>query len=120
MVVVFCQAQQAPVLMTAKYNYSNNSFNLKCQLKWTSLVHQQTLVKLCCGPKKQTASTVHVTLGSFGKLNKVIFPSQPKTHVFRDILPERSRAALMGSLSHWMREKCPYMDFHPSIWQEVL
>ncbi len=33
MVVVFCQAQQAPVLMTAKYNYSNNSFNLKYKLK---------------------------------------------------------------------------------------
>ncbi len=74
MVVVFCQAQQAPVLMTAKYNYSNNSFNLK----WTSLVHQQTLVKL---PQKQTASTIHVTLGSFGKLNKVIFPSQPNTRL---------------------------------------
>ncbi len=40
-------------------------------------------------PEKQTISTVHVTLGCFGKLNKVIFPSQPKTHFFRDILPER-------------------------------
>ncbi len=26
--------------------------------------------------------------GFFGKLNNVIFPSQPKTHFFRDILPE--------------------------------
>ncbi len=26
-------------------------------------------------------------VGFFGKLNKVIFPSQPKTHFFRDILP---------------------------------
>ncbi len=28
--------------------------------------------------------------GFFGKLNKVIFPSQPKTHFFRDFLPERA------------------------------
>ncbi len=28
--------------------------------------------------------------GIFGKLNKVIFPSQPKTHFCRDIFPERS------------------------------
>ncbi len=28
--------------------------------------------------------------GFFRKLNKVIFPSQPKTHFFRDFLPERA------------------------------
>ncbi len=71
MVVVFCQARQAPVLMTAKYNYSNNSFNLKCQLKWTSLVHQQTLVKL---PQKQTASTIHVTWVLLGSWTRLSFP----------------------------------------------
>ncbi len=66
-----------------------------------------TLVKLHCCPIKQTASTVHATLGSFGKLNKVIFPLQP--NFFRDILPERvsCRAAgwstLIGTLllSRW-------------------
>ncbi len=31
--------------------------------------------------------------GFFGKLNKVIFPLQPKTHFFRDILPERVPSA---------------------------
>ncbi len=68
-------------------------------------------------------------VGCFGKLNKVIFPSQPKTHFFRDILPERGPccqpadwSALMGalSLSLWsmrartrsFREKCPYKEFH--------
>ncbi len=57
-------------------------------------------------PEKQTISTVHITVGSFGKLNKVIFSSQPKTHFFRDILPERvpccqpaDWSALMGALS---------------------
>ncbi len=39
----------------------------------------------------------------FGKLNKVIIPSQPKTHFFRDILPERvpcsrMKRVLMASL----------------------
>ncbi len=43
-------------------------------------------------------------LCSFGKLNKVIFPLQPKTHFFRDILRERvpcsaaEWSALMGAL----------------------
>ncbi len=57
-------------------------------------------------PEKQTISTVHVTVGCFRKLNKVIFPSQPKTHFFRDILPERGPCCqpadwseLMGALS---------------------
>ncbi len=58
-----------------------------------------TLAKLHCCPENQTASTVHVTLGSFGTLNNVIFPLQPTTHFFRDILPERvPSSALMGAL----------------------
>ncbi len=67
-----------------------------------------TLVKLNCCPEKQTTSTVHVTLGSFGKLNNVNFPLQPKTHFFRDILPERvlcsaaEWSTLMGALSLWL------------------
>ncbi len=36
--------------------------------------------------EKQTASTVHVTLGSLGSC---IFPSHPKTHSFRDIFLEQ-------------------------------
>ncbi len=64
-------------------------------------------------PEKQTISTVHVTVGCFGKLNKVIFPSQPKTHFFRDILPERvpccqpvDWSVLMGALSFSLWSMC--------------
>ncbi len=34
---------------------------------------------------------IHVlhNVGFFGKLNKVLFPSQPKTHFFSDILPKQ-------------------------------
>ncbi len=87
-------------------------------------------------PEKQTISTVHVTVGCFGKLNKVIFPSQPKTHFFRDILPERGPCcqpadwtALMGALSlslcsmhvrtRSFREKCPYKEFHRRLRHKV-
>ncbi len=66
-------------------------------------------MKLHCWPGKTNCIHCSRNAGFFGKLNKVIFPSQPKTHFFRDILPERvlcSAAewrALMGAhlLSLW-------------------
>ncbi len=75
---------------------------------WAAFI-KLSLRNSVAAPEKQTAFTVHVTLGSFGKLNKVIFPSQPKTHFFRDILPERVPCSaagwnvLMGThlLSRW-------------------
>ncbi len=63
-----------------------------------------TLEKLRCCPGKTNCIHCLHNAGFFGKLNKVIFPSQPKTHFFRDILPERvlcsaaEWSALMGAL----------------------
>ncbi len=47
-----------------------------------------TLEKLRCCPGK--TKCIHCLRNAvfFGKLNNVIFPLQPKTHFFRDILPE--------------------------------
>ncbi len=77
-------------------------------LNWALFIKRSstnTLVKLHCCPKKHTASTVHITLGSFGKLNKVLFFLQPKTNFFRDILPEQciwmKRVDVLLLLSLW-------------------
>ncbi len=105
---------------------ANPASNWALFIKRSSTKHLRNSI---AAPEKQTISTVHVTVGCFGKLNKVIFPSQPKTHFFRDILPERGPccqpadwSALMGalSLSLWsmrartrsFREKCSYKEFH--------
>ncbi len=47
-----------------------------------------TFEKLRCCPGKTNCIHRLRNAGFFGKLNNVIFPSQPKTHFFRDILPE--------------------------------
>ncbi len=65
---------------------ANPASNWALFIKRSSTKHLRNSI---AAPEKQTISTVHVTLGCFGKLNKVIFPSQPKTHFFRDVLPER-------------------------------
>ncbi len=69
-------------------------------------VHQQThLRNSVAAPEKTDCIHCLRNAGFFGKLNKVIFPSQPKTHFSRDILPERvpcsaaEWSALMGALS---------------------
>ncbi len=71
--------------------------------------------------------------GFFGKLNKVIVPSQPKTHFFRDILPERVRPVQLNEMRWWahivlalidtcmgafFREKYPYKEFHRRLRHE--
>ncbi len=65
---------------------ANPVLNWALFIKRSSTKHLRNSI---AAPEKQTISTVPVTVGSFGKLNKVIFSSQPKTHFFRDILPER-------------------------------
>ncbi len=85
----------------------------------------KTLEKLHCCPEKQTISTVHVTLGCFGKLNKVIFPHNQKHTSLETFFPSESRAALpieacwLAALAPvdactdaFFREKCPYKEFH--------
>ncbi len=65
-----------------------------------------TLQKLCCCPGKTNCIHSFRDAGFFGKLNKVFFPSQPKTHFFRDILPKRvpcGWSALMAALSLLLR-----------------
>ncbi len=76
-------------------------------LNWALFIKRSstnTLVKLHCCPKKH-ASTVHITLGYFGKLNKVIFFLQPQTNFSRDILPEQciwmKRVDVLLLLSLW-------------------
>ncbi len=77
-------------------------------------------------PRKTNCIHCSRNAGFFGKLNKVIFPSQPKTHFFRDFLPERvdGRAlalalvdACTGAL---FREKCPYKEFHRRLRHDLL
>ncbi len=82
---------------------ANPASNWALFIKRSSTKHLRNSI---AAPEKQTISTVHVTVGSFGKLNKVILTSQPKTHFFRDILPERvpccqpaDWSVLMGALS---------------------
>ncbi len=65
---------------------------------------KKTLEKLCCCPEKTNYIHGLCNAGFFGKLNKVIFHSQPKTHFFRDILPERvpcSSAAVQPDEARW-------------------
>ncbi len=52
--------------------------------KWQEQTN--TRAKLCCFPGKTNCIHCSCNTGFFGKLNKVIFPSQPKTHFFGDIL----------------------------------
>ncbi len=91
----------------------------------------KTLEKLRCCPGKTNYIHCSRNAGCFGKLNKVIFPSQPKTHFFRDILPERvscsdearwwarSRLTLVDVCTDaFFREKCPYKEFHPRLRQQ--
>ncbi len=55
--------------------------------------------------EKQTASTVHVTLGSSGSWTRLSFPYNQKHTTLETFFPSESRAtewsALMGALSRW-------------------
>ncbi len=73
-------------------------------------------------PRKTNCIHCLRNAGFFRKLNKVIFPSQPKTHFFRDILSERvpcsrkscvdgrtlSLAPVDVCMGSFSRGKCPY------------
>ncbi len=94
---------------------------IKCSLT-------NTLEKLRCCPGK--ANCIHClrNAGFCGKLNKVIFPSQPKTHFFRDILHERVPCSAAGwsalindalalplvdaCTGAFFLEKCQFKEFH--------
>ncbi len=61
------------------YSWGRSSFQYQTMCKsssnWALFIKRSTtniLVKLHCCPEKQTASTVHVTLGYFGKANLYI------------------------------------------------
>ncbi len=90
-----------------------------------------TLEKLCCCPGKTNCIHGSRNTGFFGKLNKVIFPSQPKTHFFRDILPERVPCSIAVNEGHalalalvnactgaFFLEKCPNKEFHHCLCQQ--
>ncbi len=97
---------------------ANPASNWALFIKRSSTKHLRNSI---AAPEKQTISTVHVMVGCFGKLNKVIFPSQPKTHFLSE-----SRAASLPIEACWLaalalvdactgaffREKCPYKEFH--------
>ncbi len=91
----------------------------------------KTLEKLSFLP--QITNCIHCLRNAvfFGKLNEVIFPSQPKTHFFRDILPELApfrmkhvdgcavAFALVDTfMGAFFREKCPYKESHPCLHHE--
>ncbi len=85
-------------------------------IKHSSLKWRETNkhTKLCCFPGK--TNCIHCTHDSrfFGKLNKVIFPSQPKTHFFGDILLKQvlcSTAVDIDVSSSGIEENCPYKEF---------
>ncbi len=60
-------------------------------LNWALFINN-TLAKLCCFPGKTNCIHWSHNAEFFGKLNKVIFPLQPKTHFFGDIpLPNEAR-----------------------------
>ena len=55
-------------------------------LKWRE--HTNALATLCYCPGKTNCIHCSCNAGFFGKLNTVIFPSHPKTHLFGDILEQ--------------------------------
>ncbi len=98
-------------------------------LVYKTFVNKHTCETPLLTRKKQTASTVHVTLCSFGKLNKVIFPYNQKHTSLETFFPSECSAAewsaLMGALAlvdactgTFFREKCPYKEFHRRLRQQ--
>ncbi len=121
------------------YSWDRSIFQYQTMRKYRvelSLVYKTSINKHTCEtpllPQKTNCIHCSHNTGFFWELSKVIFPLQPKTQLFGDILPERvlcsaaEWSALMGalliSLSLWsMRartrssgSKCPYKEFHPS------
>ncbi len=79
------------------YSWDHSIFQYQTMCKSSvepGLVYKTFINKHTCEtpllPRKKT-NCIHCSCNAvfFGKLNKVIFPSQPKAHFFRDILPER-------------------------------
>ncbi len=64
--------------------------------KWRE--QTSTLAKLHCCPGKTNYILTSHNGAFFGKLNKVIFPLQPKTHFIRDFFLSKSCAALSTML----------------------
>ncbi len=93
-------------------------------------VHQQTQLRnsVAAPEKKNSIHCLH-NAGFFRKLNMVIFPSQPKTHL-RDILSEWVPCSLMKHVDGsalapvdtctgaFFQEKCPYKEFHRRLHQQ--
>ncbi len=112
------------------YSWTAPSFSIKrCAnpaSNWVLFIKRSSTKHLrnsIAAPEKQTISTVHVTLGSFGKLNRLSFSSQPKHTSLETFLPSEARAAIeacwLAALAlvdactgvfFW--EKCPYKEFH--------
>ncbi len=98
---------------------ANPASNWALFIKHSSM---NTLEKLCCFPGKTNCIHCLRNAGFLGKLNKVIFLSQPKTHYFRDILSEPfpcsrkscvdgrtlSLAPVDVCMGSFSRGKCPY------------
>ncbi len=94
-----------------------------------------TLEKLRCCPGKTNCIHCLRNTGFFGKLNKVIFPSQPKHTSLETFFPSESRASVQPDEACWwartwscsgwcmhgrvLPEKCPYKDFHRRLHQQV-
>ncbi len=117
------------------YSWDAPSFSIKwCAnpvSNWALFIKRSSTKHLrnsIAAPEKQTISTVHVTVGSFGKLNKVIFSSHQKHTSLETFFPRESRAASLrlkrvdgralvltlvdACTGAFFREKCPYKEFH--------
>ncbi len=76
----------------------------KSCVNWALFINRSstnTLEKLCCCPRKTNCIHCLRNAGFFGKLNKVIFPSQPKTHFFRYILLKRVPCSSIAEWKCW-------------------
>ncbi len=92
-------------------------------LVYKTFVNKHTCETLL--PRKTNGIHCSRNAGFFGKLNKVIFPLQPKTHFFRDILPEqvlfsaaewsvdgRALPLVYACAGAFFWEKCPFKELN--------
>ncbi len=93
-------AETAPSFSIKRYA----KYSVELGLVYKTFVQQTQLRNSVALLKTNCIHVLH-NVGFFGKLNKVLFPSQPKTHFFRDhSSPSKSRAA--GDEARWWGALC--------------
>ncbi len=100
-------------------------------VSWAELKSDEHLRNSVAAPKKQTVSTVHITLGSSGSWTRLSFPHNQKHSSLETFFPSESRAVRPNEAcwlaalalvdvcrSVFFQEKCPYKEFHPRLRQQ--